>query len=221
MRFLKETNRMNIVLDTEKKEISVTQKWKYIWQTVPIENPPEWNFGEQDRFCENARNIIQRLWNNKICFKVKPAPGKTSPFAGQYAGVEFNVSVDIQEVMTGEHWKVFVSKFSRSYRRQALVNWNNREIQVTSKSIRSTTAKLWDGSKRNKQYRIAHEFGHTLGNIGPEDVNEDEYYPDHIFSRDINSIMCIGNEVRGRHFFHLQTVLEEMIPDTQFLIILK
>lgn len=220
MRITKETDRMNITLDTEKKEILVTQKWKYTWQTSVFKNAPQWLPGEQDNFRREAHDIIQRLWSNKICFKVKSLPGKNSEFAGQNAGVEFSVRVEVRQVEMGEHWKVYVVKVPEVSTENTFVEWDDREIYLTSEDIQHITVDYEAG--KNALYGVAHEFGHAFGNTSyTQQTDGDEYHPDNLFFRDINSIMCIGCEVRGRHFYYLQMMLEEMFPDTEFLIILK
>lgn len=91
MRIIGETDHMDIVLDTEKKEILVIQKWKYDWLPPFDRYHSEWEPHEQYGFLRDARDIIQRLWSHKVCFMVKPASEKRSAFTDHYAGVEFNV----------------------------------------------------------------------------------------------------------------------------------
>lgn len=217
MRIIRESDRMDIVLDTEKKEIIVTQKWKYIWQTPSQQYVSDWQPDEQDKFLLDTRDLIQRFWNDKIYFTAKSVQGKKSAFADNYAGTKFNVRVDIQKVISREHWTVFVQKVWQGSTLKPIVRWNQREITLTSRDTREVAVDLPDKSAYNIQYTVAHEFGHALGNVGyAKEARGDEYVLGHPFFHDTDSIMCIGNEVRRRHYRYLRARLQRMLPDTLF-----
>jgi hypothetical protein len=81
------------------------------------------------------------------------------------------------------------------------------------------------------QFPVAHEFGHTIGNVPLlyPGSHGDEYYSKPIlkpYSADISqtianyndyqSIMNIGSSIRERHFDYLLRELNTIIPDTIF-----
>lgn len=119
----------------------------------------------------------------------------------------------------GEHWDLHIAKSWMLSKERVIVLWEPRQIFLTSRSIQNNVIALQDCTRYNSQYRVAHEFGHALGNVGltPETCG-DEYIRGHLFSNDIDSIMCIGNDVRGHHFHHQQLALQQMLPDTIFEI---
>lgn len=216
MRHSIETQRMNIVLDTDRQEILITQKWKFDWRKkwkhILYEG---WNQQLTDRFRTEAFDTVNRLWSNKAYVTVTGS----SNFAQAYSGLRFTIRIRLEEVSTGEHWKVKVYKTPVSQLQGAYVLWRSRIIRLTSEDIRNNPQTILNDDNRavglTRQYGVAHEFGHALGNVKAFGTG-DEYHSDATFFSDFDSIMNKGNEVRSRHYGYIKETLERTIPDTVF-----
>lgn len=223
MRVFGESDRMNVTLDTEKREVLVVQKWRFDWTKklcykMALYSLPDWTFEAKAQFTREAFDRIYQLWSNKAYVTVRG----NVPFVQAYAGVPFTIRVQVQEVTSGEHWKVKVQKVPLAIDVIPYVLWYKKEIFLTSNSLRSEPMTIYDRDHKNigltKQYSVSHEFGHAFGNTtkSAPTLSGDEYKAGHPDFDDFESIMNIGNEVRRRHYTHVKGLLEQMIPGAVF-----
>lgn len=220
MKVIGNIDRMNVVLDTEKKEIEVTQFWHFRFRLHPTlwRKARYLNHAERTAFKSKVKKVIQRLWDNKVGLELVSA---TDPKLLPYAGTVFNIRIHIQEanIEQAAHWKVSVMMIPKGGNEMDSVNWINRTITINTEST-----KQHQGPSENdmwvKQYPVAHEFGHAFGNatrlecIG---MTADEYNLDNPYFYDEGSIMNVGNYVRKRHYEYIRYVLEKLVmPGTEF-----
>lgn len=214
-------------------EIIVTQRWRII-------NNPRIPLAKIEHFKRMAKGIINALWNYKFWVRVKG----TSRFAIKNKRTVFNIRFQLEWVYRGEHWRVDLSPTSR----QSSVNWYNRRIELDLEDTQLQEKIGSDG--KILQYPIAHEFGHTIGNIRgfvslayipskPYQLfhrvrHDDEYKIGGVSPRikyenrlrrqyvlDKNSIMNIGNQIRDRHIDFILLELNSMFRDDTEIILDK
>lgn len=218
MRVFGETDRMNVMLDTDLKQIVVTQKWKFDWRRKlkDLANA-NWNERNKDKFKREAVEAIQRMWSSKVYVTISG----NSAFAQAYSEMQFIVRISIEETFSKGHWDVIVYKTHPSENQGAYVSWYNKTIRLTSEDVLNVPRTIFDRQKQysglTKQYGIAHEFGHAMGNVKAYNTG-DEYYRDSPHFDDFESIMNLGNEVRHRHYGYVIQLLEKMLPETKFEI---
>lgn len=214
-------------------EIIVTQRWRII-------NNPRMPLEKIEHFKRMAKLIIDALWNSKFWVRVKG----TSRFAIKNKRIVFSIRFQLEWVYRGEHWRVDLSPTSRVSR----VDWYNRRIKLDLEDTQLQKKLGSDG--KILQYPIAHEFGHTIGNIRgfvslayipskPYQLfhrvrHDDEYkkggdspsikYENRLrrqYVLDKNSIMNIGNQIRDRHIDFILLELNSMFSDDTEIVLDK
>lgn len=212
-------------------QIIVSQRWKIIHNhKISLE--------KIEHFKRMTKNIIDVLWNNKFWVRVKG----TSRFAIKNKRTVFSIQFQLEWVHRRAHWKVDLFPTDR----QSSVNWHNRYIEL---DLEDTQLQEKVGSNgKIFQYPIAHEFGHTIGNIREfvslshmssrpyqlfHKINHDDEYKiegtsaiirkeNHLRKRyisDKNSIMNIGNQIRDRHIDYILLELNSLfLDDTEFIL---
>ena len=137
------------------------------------------------------------------------------------------VFMDIRWVLAKPHWTVHVTKLPKGKIARSIVYWTPREIHVDSNDF--MTRETCFGPPKNacaSQIPVAHEFGHTIGNIGTITRQASDEYSDGVTEGtkrsphldDIHSMMHRGNQLRERHFEHLMTELHDLMPDPSFSV---
>jgi hypothetical protein len=72
---------------------------------------------------------------------------------------------------------------------------------------------------RLTQKNIAHEFGHTLGNVvSIKNMHGDEYKPKSSYYSDVSSLMNLGMELKARHFDYIVKEINTIMPNTHFIL---
>ncbi|PZO69797.1 MAG: hypothetical protein DI640_15205 [Sphingomonas taxi] len=205
----RETDRMTINLDTRQGIILVRQRWFYNWIVGPGATP--WTQGQRRAYHARFEAAILRSWNNRATIR---ASG-TSDLARGMAGRSFSVRIDVQWVLGHGHWTVTVKKLPVGVFDVSKVNWAQRRIWLDTNDL--TARHFARGGVRTRQVPVAHEFGHSFGNV-PQRGHGDEYRADSQYRRDVRSIINVGDTLRPRHFDHLISELNQMTPGTRFVM---
>lgn len=211
-----DTSWCTIDVDTTNGKIVVLERWQYAWLGTP-----RWTLAEKQRFHARAEREIWSAWSNRAHLRVEGS----SDFAKRFRGREIPVFMDIRWVLAKPHWMVEVTKVPRNQLIRSQVHWSSRRIELDSNDF--TSRRTCFGPTKNvcvDQVPVAHEFGHTLGNIGAIHPDRNDEYNDGVTSGtraspyvgDVHSMMHRGNALRERHFDHLLTELYELIADTEF-----
>lgn len=214
----KETSRMTIDIDMENGAVLITQRWRMVDKGNSSSASIEY-------FKRMVASTIQAIWNHR-CFinlidknAIKKEDRKKS----------FRLDFKIRWVTSNEHWKVYMQSEGVSY-----INWLARRIHLDMLDIKPQQKQ---GAPRGlEQYPVAHEFGHTIGNVRgafPSIImgfdrmsvisHGDEYgiapsvRNSEIINRqrreyiaDISSIMNLGNGLRRRHLDYILQELNSM-----------
>jgi hypothetical protein len=216
----KEESWAKLVIDTTTGTIMVLERWKYNFTSGP--GLKDWTSGERIRFHRSVKAQISRGWNRKVKLKTSGA----APFAHKFktAGVAFIV----RRVWKDQHWTVDVRKMPAGSTPTSFISNVDRphlRINLDSADLASYTPTNAAGASHTF-LAVPHEFGHTF-----PDVDDEYNAPDappltlegmidfaaqvaHLL--DTNSIMNIGNEIRGRHLEPILDSLNTMIPDCKF-----
>lgn len=208
------TDRMDVILDTETKEIDVTQSWHFQFCPHPTETAREMNHESQKLFKLLIQMTIRMLWDNKAHLELVST---TDPKLLPYVGTVFNLRVGIKEVSMADaaQWKVIVTR--ENIRNHVI--WETRTIKLNTDVIDDKTHTNRRGI-RARQNIPAHEFGHAFGNtsrLSSIGMTGDEYHAYSPHFPDTESIMNIGNSVRKRHYEYVRYILEVLvIPGTVF-----
>ena len=205
----RETDRCTIDIDTARNIILVRQRWRYDWIHSPRTSP--WTTAEKRAYHARFEAAILRSWNNRATLR---AVGN-SAFVRQEALQGFSVRIDVQWVLESPHWTVTVKKLPAGEFDVSKVNWGQRRIWLDTNDL--TARHFARDGVRTRQFPIAHEFGHAFGNV-PERGHGDEYPDASVYRRDVQSIINVGNAFRTRHFDHLLSELNQMIPSTRFVV---
>lgn len=244
MRQIGETKWMDVILDTDTMEITVVQRWKYIFESV---TGYDWTENAKKIVRSGIKDLIYMCWNEKAYAIVNTNQGNS--FNRSYGKKEFNINFKVETVTCGEHWNVIVVKNNPdSSANSTGVEWEGRRIYLNDFDLysnRGYSAYARHGiiyTKVRDQCAVAHEFGHAIGNNGTEFYTGDEYVeidPQHIIieedgfaqydfkhltfknrarHEDAESMMNVGNEIRHRHFAFIRDVLQEMFPGSYFSI---
>jgi hypothetical protein len=152
-----------------------------------------------------------------------------SDFVKRNADNLFKFRLDIQRVNSNEHWTVSANKISSTRKLPTYVIWSTRKIVIDTNDIAPDLKT--NGFANALQFPVAHEFGHTIGNVPllyPGN-HGDEYYINSVLYGyssgvsqttsnyyDSQSIMNIGSSLRERHFDYILRELNTMIPNTIF-----
>lgn len=214
-----DTSWSTIDVDTTAGKIVMLERWQYLWL---LESPrtARWTLAEQRAFHARAERAIWNAWSNRAFLKVEGS----SDFAKRFRGREIPVFMDIRWVLGKPHWTVKVTKASQGRLIQSRVLWTDRIVILDTNDF--TSRETCFGPPKSAcvdQIPVAHEFGHTMGNIGTIRGEASDEYSDGSNGKkrspyldDIHSLMHRGSQLRERHFDHLLTELYELIPDTVF-----
>lgn len=206
---VRETNRCTIRLDDTGAEVLIIQRWQYVWTVRPP--LPGWTPTERQTFQVRAEEAIRASWSNHA--RVKAAG--TSEFAKKLNGTEIPIRIDIVQVAAKPHWTVSVQKVPADAFVTSAVVWNNRTITLDTNDLKWRNAA--NGEPGMNQLPIAHEFGHAFGNTSVLGRG-DEYRADSPYVADTASIINRGNALRGRHFTYIVDELNQMLPNTTFVV---
>lgn len=203
-----------IDIDTKAGKVVMQQRWQYVW-LLQSTRMTRWTHPEKQRFHARADRAIWNAWSNRAMLKVE---GK-SEFAKRFRGHDIPVFMDIRWVLARPHWTVQVTKTSnKNVFLKSRVGWSARVIELDTNDF-AEREKCFGPPKDLcvTQIPVAHEFGHTLGNIGAvHKGRSDEYNEKSLFSEDLASMMNRGNELHDRHFNHMLSEFGGMVPDTVF-----
>ena len=206
---VRETDRCTIDLDTAGAHILVRQRWLYIWTVMtPL---TAWTPAEKNGFHQGAKRAIRRSWDNHARLRVSG----TSDLARRLAGRDIPLRVDVQWVTASPHWTVTVQKVPATAFVTSFVVWDRRTITLDTNDLHWRNAA--SGEPGMNQMPVAHEFSHAFGNV-PQRGHGDEYRADSPFNADGASIVNVGNTLRPRHFDHVVSELNQMVPNTSFAV---
>ena len=205
----------DITIDGAAGRILVTQKWKYDWlldTSTTADTPSAWTDDEKTAFHANASSAITKAWSRKATFTV----AGESEFAKTYSTTSFSLGFQIRHVTAGSHWKVNVKKAKSEKFLRSNILWNARIINLDTNDLSSTLKyRSPDNTVLVYQIPVAHEFGHTIGNV-PSLKRGDEYLSSSSHKADHQSILHSGNRLRKRHFSTIDEEIDKVIPDTVF-----
>lgn len=203
--------RMSIDIDGPKRLIFVQQKWAYFYQSE--QEASAWTSSQKADFHKKVDSIIWKYWSGKFTLGVK---GK-SEFAAVYKDADFTVNFDIKQVKSGGHWKVYVLKLAAgSSSPRAQVDWPGQSVYLSSYDTVIKTVTLPD-KRKFKQIAVAHEFGHTAGNV-EELKRGDEYELPNPYFHEKKSMMNLGMKLDKRHARTLIEAMDKIIPNTSFYV---
>ena len=191
---------MDIYINDETKIITIQQRWKFSWQNDP--GTAIWTEGEKVNIGRRIKKVIHRSWDNVFPIKVNG----TSQFAVKHAKHNFKIKIDLVFTTNRPHWNVKVIKIMKTFWLKSYANWYDRYLEINTGNFKKR--KLPSGEK---QRAIDHEFGHLL-------LNDDEHVIDTEFYDDKSSMLNNGMVIRRRHFDHIISKLNQMIPNTNFYI---
>jgi len=138
------------------------------------------------------------------------------------AGSVFSLSFDVRSVPAAGHWEVTVVKNDPAVKRKPRpeVDFPKKTILLYATDLLVTKAKRPDtDAPWNYAFSLmGHEFGHTVGNAGP---NGDEYFRTSKHFDDVESIMNIGRQLRARHLRLLCQTLHAMVPGCEFIPLMR
>lgn len=216
-----DTSWCTIDIDTQAGKIVLQERWQYVW-LLHSPRMTRWTLAEKRAFHARAEREIWNAWSNRAFLRVEGS----SDFAKRFRGREVPVFVDVRWVVGKPHWTVHVTKVSKDQFVKSQVLWTARKLSLDSNDF--SARETCFGPPKSAcvtQMPIAHEFGHTMGNIGKVHGNPSDEYSDGSGGRkvspywpDIHSLMHRGSQLRERHFEHLMTELYGLIPDTSFAV---
>ena len=218
MKTTKKTSWGDITIDTKRGTITLLQRWQYVaWELgsrAPKFNPTPWTEAEKANFHKIAVSQILAAWTPNVRFK----PTGKNPFLKKFANTGFKFEIDIRRVHANPHWKVTVRKLPPISKFRSNVDWGAKKLTITANTQPVTHKRPQRRDQFGhtippvvtQQLTAPHEFGHMMGPTLDEYNRGDGAYPD------AKSIMNIGSEIRRRHFFHLDKVLDEMVFLTDF-----
>lgn len=205
--YSKNTDRMNIHIEEDRKTILIKQKWKYYW--LDDRNTSSWTYSEKQEFHKKIDNLIWNNWGQYFYLKVKG----NSEFSKKHIKTRWDVNFDIEWVNNNEHWEVNVKKILPNSFKRSNVDWNNKVINLDTEDFK-TNKRVKDNLSFYQQPAV-HEFGHSIGNSYVFSRG-DEYNTSSSYYDDKSSIMNIGNQIRDRHLLYVIKQLNTMIPSTKF-----
>lgn len=209
MYYIKNTDRLDIVVEESKMTILIQQKWQYDWLSAPGTTP--WTYSQKKEFHNAIDKLIWSQWGSHITLE---AQGNSS-FAKKHAGTNFKLEFDIKWVVSNPHWQAKIKKIVPGSFETSNVMWDARVINLDTEDI-----KLRKVAAGFYQYPAAHEFGHAVGNsiYAYPGAHGDEYNATSAYHADSISMMNIGSKLRGRHIDFVIRELNIMIPQTTFHI---
>lgn len=205
----RETDWWTIDVDTTSGQILLQERWQYTWALDP--GQPAWTLDQKRRFHARADSAIWAAWSNRVRLKVTGS----SAFARAHASGGCRLNLDIRWVTSRPHWQVTVTKVAAATFKQSFILWETRQISLDTNDFNTRT--FGAGAAQTRQVPVAHEFGHTLGNVSSRSTG-DEYRDTSPNVNDHASIMNEGNKLRPRHFALIVDELNQMIPDATFSV---
>jgi hypothetical protein len=209
----KEVPWCTIDVDTAEGRVVLLEKWQYTW-LVDARSTARWTLTEKQEFHRRVDREIWAAWSNRAFLQVTGA----SEFAKRFSGRMVPVYTDVRWVLAKPHWTVMVTKTDKGKNPRSSTNWWARKITLDSNDVTVRTRLL--GPSKDiivSQVPVAHEFGHTIGNVAPY-ARGDEYESDSDHTADIQSIMNRGVQLRVRHFDQILMDLNGMIEGTTFAV---
>lgn len=208
----RDTSRCVIDIDTVSGQILLQQRWAYRWHVQSGLSP--WTLNEKRRFHTRADRAVWAVWSNRARLSVSGG----SDFARRHVRAGVPINLDIDWVLSGQHWTVNVTKVPAGQFYPSQVFWNQRQIQLGGHDYEAETRNVTGGTRR--QRTVAHEFGHSAGNTGVLARGDEYPKPSRISAHeaDDQSIMHVGEQLRERHFRTIIEELDQMIPDTRFRV---
>ena len=154
MNYSKQTDHFDIHIDENAKTITIRQRWKY----DSLNGVKPWT-AEKQNFHKKALSLITSIWQSAPGIHLKG----NSDFVKRNAYYSFKFRFDIQQVNSNEHWTVSANKISSTARLTSTVNWSTRKIIIDTNDIAPDLKT--NGLANALQFPVAHEFGHTIGNV--------------------------------------------------------
>lgn len=211
--YKKDTPYFTITLDLEKNQLNILQRWRYSW-TNDL-GTSKWTYAETKDFHYKVDRLIWSVWGSR--FNLKLTPGSKIP--ANYRTGTIKTFFDVKWVLDNtSHWVVNVSKIKANSFKRSSVNWDRRAINLDTEDMRKVL-KYHNGPLRYEQYGVAHEFGHTIGNVTHvPNGHGDEYLKESTYQNDFPSIMNSGTDLRQRHFDFIKQCINSMVPGMRFEI---
>ncbi|QUL36508.1 hypothetical protein [Erythrobacter sp. JK5] len=196
-----------IDIDTTNRVIFLQQRWLYNWIVAPGQTA--WTATERRDFHNAADRLVWQYWSGRAFLRAR-GTSQVARTPGNYV-----VNWDIRWVTSNQHWTVTVQKIAPSAQVTSSVRWNARTISLDTNDINPRTVST--SRPTNRQYPVAHEFGHSAGNTAVLGRG-DEYPASSPHNSDFRSMMNQGSELRTRHFDTIIGELNTMIPNTTFQV---
>lgn len=207
----KDTTFCEINIDTATGAILIQERWQYTWLTD--RGQKNWTLPEKRDFHHRADAAIWNTWSNRARLVVTGQ----SDFAKRFHKKSLTIKFDIRWVTAHPHWHVNVTKIRKGIQKTSSTVFFKETMDLDSEDV--TTKWICGGDPRwcRSQTGVAHEFGHSIGNI---DLSKhgDEYHALSRYYLDRSSIMNAGHVVRKRHFDAILVQLNKMMDDTHFAV---
>ena len=208
----KETSRMTIDIDMENGAVLITQRWRMV-------DKGNNSSASIEHFKRMVASTVQAIWNQRCFVNLV----ERDLLKNKIRRDTFVINFKVRWVSSNEHWRVYMQPEGVSS-----VDWCARNIYLDVYDVRPQRKK--GAPKGLCQYPVAHEFGHTIGNVrgafpsllmgihGFTTIHHgDEYRSGYVpknkteeYVEDINSIMNIGNSLRKRHLDYILQELNSM-----------
>ena len=201
MLYFKQTPWLDIRIDEELKKVIIEQRWNVSWKNLP--GTEKWTEKEKKHFTKKIQRIVNHSWGNAFKLKVTGL----SSFARAHKRDKIQVDFNISHSVVNSHWSVKAIKILPGFYHRSYTYWVDRKIELYQ-----TDVKLELKPAGFRQRVVAHEIGHTIG------ILYDDYDEDSKYYEDKRSIMSNGMAVRRRHFDFILTELNNMIPETVFVL---
>jgi hypothetical protein len=208
----KEVPWCTIDIDTSAGRIVLQERWQYTW-IVESGSTLRWTLAEKQDFHRRVDREIWAAWSNRAFLQV----AGSSDFAKRFSSRMLPVFMDVRWVLAKPHWTVTVKKIAKGKISSSATNWWDRRITLDSNDVAVRTRLIGPTKETITQIPVAHEFGHTIGNVDAY-ARGDEYEATSDHAGDQQSIMNRGLQLRIRHFDQLLMELNDMIEGTTFTV---
>ena len=210
----KVTDWADIEIDPDEKKVWVIERWAFHWTLGP--GVSAWTPEEQGDFYRALFTQIARTFQGAtlslsgtadLCQSVK---SMSLVFAIGWTPEPY------------QQWSAFVRKLPADYKPTTFPNWvdcSSRTIHLNNVATKSYSPCNDAGECRRDFQALPHEFIHTLRGtvpVGEACTNADEYHADDPYLDDTDSILNIGNQLRGRHVQVIVDTLNTMVPNCTF-----